>query len=229
MSISRRVIRSSRIAVFVLLALSTASRAAAQICLDVTVRFTESKPPHDLVQSMKDETSSIWNTYGVGFQWANGTTVSCASVHGSLNVVVDHQRRRSEIPVGAMLGRTMVPLAAIEHAPIYIDRGAIERLLASLNVEEVGHLVGHPVAGLEDVGRALGRVLAHEIGHVILGAREHQQRGLMRPTFRPRDLIGPWRELYTLSDAEVTRLRQRAVDLRASSSAHEKSPEWLSR
>ena len=39
------------------------------------------------------------------------------------------------------------------------------------------------------LGRGLGRVVAHEIGHWLMG-RGHTQRGLMRPSFDVHDLVG---------------------------------------
>ena len=38
------------------------------------------------------------------------------------------------------------------------------------------------------LGRGLGRVVAHEIGHWLMG-RDHAHEGLMRPTFGVRDLV----------------------------------------
>jgi hypothetical protein len=36
--------------------------------------------------------------------------------------------------------------------------------------------------------QALGRALAHELGHFLLARRAHSARGLMRPSLRPEDL-----------------------------------------
>jgi hypothetical protein len=57
------------------------------------------------------------------------------------------------------------------------------------------------------VGRALGRVLAHEIGHYVLSNRQHTQMGLMRPTQRSDELGAPSRAGFRLSAAEAARLR----------------------
>lgn len=40
----------------------------------------------------------------------------------------------------------------------------------------------------ELLGRALGRVVAHEIYHMVLRTREHSSSGASRPCFRPSDL-----------------------------------------
>jgi hypothetical protein len=56
------------------------------------------------------------------------------------------------------------------------------------------------------VGRALGRALAHEIGHFLLRSRGHKVAGLMRATYVAADLVGPERHGFVLSADEVTRL-----------------------
>ena len=44
------------------------------------------------------------------------------------------------------------------------------------------------------MGRALGRVLGHEIGHFLLGSRDHTAKGLMRSEQILTDLVSPdWR------------------------------------
>src|SRR5207247_6566944 len=43
------------------------------------------------------------------------------------------------------------------------------------------------------LGRGLGRVIAHEIGHYLLGSRSHSAAGLMRAVQRIDELFGPGR------------------------------------
>ena len=54
------------------------------------------------------------------------------------------------------------------------------------------------------LGRALGRVAAHEIHHVLTGSGAHDQEGLMKRSFDRRDLCGS--EL-SFSGTSVRRLR----------------------
>src|SRR5262249_59808629 len=55
------------------------------------------------------------------------------------------------------------------------------------------------------LGRALGRALAHEIGHFLLDTREHSTHGLMRAEFTPLDLLEEaTRPLYRLAPAPAT-------------------------
>ena len=50
------------------------------------------------------------------------------------------------------------------------------------------------------VGRAIGRVIAHEIGHVLLRTTGHAPHGLMRAVQRADELVDPARTRYRLPD-----------------------------
>jgi hypothetical protein len=201
---------SGRIATGALLALFMSGQAFAEICIDMNLRLDERRKPAALVESMKNEATSIWEPYGVRFQWDATTSLAqCAWTHASFEVLLDYPHRRPTRSSKTILGSTHLALRAIDHVPIRIDREATEDLLGSMHVEQYARLLGRSSFGPTDVGRALGRVLAHEVGHVLLAARDHQPRGLMRPTFVAQDLLNPQRGLYTLSPAEVIRLRQR--------------------
>jgi hypothetical protein len=57
------------------------------------------------------------------------------------------------------------------------------------------------------LGRALGRALAHEIGHYLLRSRAHSEHGLMRGQQLSCDLLLADRRGFGLSNAEIIRLR----------------------
>jgi hypothetical protein len=59
------------------------------------------------------------------------------------------------------------------------------------------------------VGRAVGRVLAHEIGHYILATRTHGTAGLMRSSQRSDELVAPSRAGFKLSALEAARILAR--------------------
>ena len=218
MSTVRLVFVSGRVARVALLALFMSGQASAEICVDMKLRLDEGEPDTSLVESMKKEAGSIWESYGVWLQWpATPSLARCNWTHASFDVLLDQHPRPAK-SLNRTLGSTHLALRAIDHVPIYIDLEATEELLGSVSVGQLARLLGRSSFGPEDVGRALGRVLAHEVGHVLLAVRDHQPRGLMRPTFVAEDLLEPQRRFYTLSPSEVTRLRQRerALNLRAS-------------
>jgi len=55
------------------------------------------------------------------------------------------------------------------------------------------------------MGRALGRVLVHELVHMLTGSAQHAREGVTRRALSGRDLIA---DSLPLSPADVTRLRQ---------------------
>jgi hypothetical protein len=56
------------------------------------------------------------------------------------------------------------------------------------------------------VGRVLGRVLAHEIGHFILRMPRHTAAGLMRPLQFADELVAPSRRAFALTGVDTSRL-----------------------
>jgi len=205
-----------RTAAMALCALSIAGEAAAQICIQVDLRFAGVAPSPVTVQSMQNEAAKIWKHYGVQIQWPSRPgDVHCPLVRGSFDVLVEYQpssaRRTSAPPV---LGRTHLVPERIDCVGIYVDYDETLSLIESVGQYQLIILAGHPDIGPIDIGRALGRVHAHEIGHVVLGASRHQPFGLMRRSFAPAELVTLQRWAYTLSKKEVERLGLRERELR---------------
>jgi hypothetical protein len=63
------------------------------------------------------------------------------------------------------------------------------------------------------VGRALGRVLAHEIGHYLLASRVHTSAGLMRAAFDGDELVRPGRAGFGVAARDLPRLHARLAGL----------------
>ena len=55
--------------------------------------------------------------------------------------------------------------------------------------------------------RALGRVLAHELGHLLLRLNGHRDRGLMRSVFSHRSLITRGRGAFRLAEEDLQAIR----------------------
>jgi hypothetical protein len=60
----------------------------------------------------------------------------------------------------------------------------------------------------ELLARALGRAVAHELGHVLLGERGHRDRGIMKFSLSRQDLIGRRRGFSEEELARLAELRQ---------------------
>ena len=196
-------------------ALLIAGEAAAGVCLEAGVTFVGRDPSPVTVASMQSEASAIWQRYGVQIRWpASRHQVQCLRVHGTFDVLVEYQPSLVENASGSsVLGSTHLAPAAIDRVGIFVDYDETQQLLELLSASRLIPLVGHPDIGPADIGRALGRVLAHEIGHVLLAASGHQSWGLMRRSFAPDDLAMRQRWAYTLSKKEVERLASREREL----------------
>jgi hypothetical protein len=196
-------------------ALLIAGEAAAGICLEADLTFAAREPSPVTVQSMQSEASAIWQRYGVQIQWpASRRDAQCARVHGTFDVHIEYRASSLEnASWSSVLGSTHLAPAAIDHVGIFVDYDETQHLLESLSASRLIPLAGHPDIGPVDIGRALGRVLAHEIGHVLLDAPRHQPWGLMRRVFAADDLAARQRWTYTLSKKEVERLASREREL----------------
>lgn len=183
-----------------------ATSAHAGICVDVDLHFAGPAPSQDLSAMLEQEATAIWSPYDVDLRWGSPR---CAVEDASFDVLIEDQHLRASLE-RPVLGSTRVELSSIDRVPIRIDAGATERTLESLTIGELSTLVGRSQVGPEEMGRAFGRILAHEIGHVLLGLPSHQHQGLMRPTFQAADMVRPPRWQYTLSPLEIARLHHRS-------------------
>jgi hypothetical protein len=92
----------------------------------------------------------------------------------------------------------------------HIDVAAGTGALATLYVDRIAAMAG---ASSLDTGTLLGRVMAHEIGHLLLGTNAHQPEGIMRATWSPSLLQRRFPRDWQFSVDEVERL-DRNLNLR---------------
>jgi hypothetical protein len=52
------------------------------------------------------------------------------------------------------------------------------------------------------LGRAMGRALAHELGHYLLASKVHTQRGLMKPIMTAFELFMPDASAFRIDPAQ---------------------------
>jgi hypothetical protein len=160
-----------------------------------------------MVDSLEDETASLWRPYGVQIEWADGRDSEQQTQAFAVEVLLERSLLSAWPPV---LGSAHVTLDT-PLKPIRVSIDATEQALATRPLNASSARVVHD----GELARALGRVLAHELGHVLLAAPNHTPTGLMRRSFAPNDLATPDRVLFHLTSNDVGRLRSRVRMLSA--------------
>jgi hypothetical protein len=163
---------------------------------------------------MLREAAAIWRPAGVA--------IVAAPPLGGTAVAV-----RVQLAAGPTSGRLGSIVFGPDHRPepavsVHVD--AIARMIDSASV--AGRpLARWPAAAVDAVaGRALGRVLAHEIGHFLLALRTHRPTGLMRPGFDAVLLTHPDRAPFALTGDELAQLRARLAELAATETIAANAP-----
>ncbi len=88
---------------------------------------------------------------------------------------------------------------------IRVSLDAARRLVAGIRVGGRS-VAAWPALGETLLGRALGRSVAHEVGHYLLASSQHTDDGLMRPILVPDDLLTFRVSDYALAPADVRAL-----------------------
>lgn len=165
------------------------------------------------------EANAIWRQHGV---LVVQLPRDPSSVDVRLDVTVKSGNGPARAwPPGGVGGTAGRPLGVIA-----LDKDGLPTGAISLDLDVIATVIKPMQRGGWDLGewpaflqlvtaRALGRVLAHEIGHYVLALPAHARRGLMRPEFAGRELVAPGRRAFALSEELLPRLRARLAQLRS--------------
>ena len=174
--------------------MSTDCRPFSSGALPLHVVNQAAASPQTLRSAML-ETSAIWVSAGLHLTWTLAPAAVDLADNPTVFIVIQREldrppTKRADPSEGAtmpLLGQ--VPFG--EHGPGNLIQVSFEAI-ASLVMRS--SYLNKPVATFPDflqqvlVGRALGRVVAHEIGHWLVG-RGHMHEGLMKPALGDRDLV----------------------------------------
>ena len=167
------------------------------------------------------EADAIWHPAGVSLIWNRAVIRQPASVH----VVIGTARGTNTGDADPALG-WIVFEAGQPQPEIYVSYvNAVTLLARSAGV--VGLSQAMPILQRETyLGRALGRALAHELGHYLLAAATHTPRGLMKARPTAYELFSPSRGAFAVTAAERDRAQSRLnVELMAAGSGGSSRPE----
>jgi hypothetical protein len=174
------------------LAAALAGASLPPVHVALTFGMPSTIPPAIATAAVR-EAAAIWSEHRVVVDLA----LPCASEPDEA-IVLTIQRGYGQGPTAA---NAKVALGAIAFAkdgtPYSFVTVFFDRLLRSIKNERLGDVAQErwpPDLRERVIGRALGRVIAHEIGHYLLGTRAHSSSGLMRS-------VQPFAELFALGNA----------------------------
>ena len=162
-----------------------------------------------LVTRLLDEASAIWRPGGLQIVWRR---VAPEVLPYSSREAGPSQASTLRVDIGddpGLARDARTPLGWIvfdsEHEPrpaIYLSHANAKELMA-LARPVVGIMEQMPPAQREVLlARALGRALAHELGHFLLKSKLHTPRGLLKAWHTAAELFTPERAGFTIDAAQ---------------------------
>ena len=173
---------------------------AAPVCVRLTTIDHLSGPALGTVQ---EEATRIWIRHGIDLTWKQPVPATCTTI---VSIVFD-ERELLKLAGGmrdAALARTVF---AGRSQTIYVSVLRAFEMLSQMNQRH--RVLSSGGARDFNGGTLLGRVVAHELGHVLLTTTDHSKKGLMRPVFGLQDVLSTDEETTALSAIETTRLAMR--------------------
>jgi hypothetical protein len=153
---------------------------------------------------LRQDAVAIWRSSGVTIVWVSERSGTESASGGAPDLIAillragDGDRPARRAALASLDFLDGVPDRRIR---VFVDRA--QRLLASARSAD-------GVAGLADsdiaLGRVLGRVLAHEVGHYVLATTRHTPSGLMQATHAINMLARPDRRPFRLDGVSRARI-----------------------
>jgi hypothetical protein len=157
--------------------------------------------PRDVTDSLVNricaETEAIWAPAGFAFEWKRDASKNEAH---RLVIEVTIDDRRAPAGRDGALGWLTFTGDGPDHF-IHLSRASAESLLRGTPGLNDATLASHEAL----MGRALGRALAHELGHYILRTKLHTPRGLMRKVWTGGQTFALSRNGFELTPQELAR------------------------
>lgn len=173
------------------------------------------------VARMLAETDDVWRSNGFTFVWQRGPAEVApygrAGDDGryrpsTLRVTIDNERGERTRDALTTLGWILFDRPGEPDQQIHISYVNAESLLeASTTV--VGNVGIMPTVQRElYVARAMGRALAHELGHYLLASKAHTPRGLMQTGRSAAELFGRQRIRFELDATQKQQAISRVTE-----------------
>jgi peptidoglycan/xylan/chitin deacetylase (PgdA/CDA1 family) len=173
---------------------------------------------HDMSNTIaKDalrEASAIWKLGGVTLDWHASSEPPGCGGRSTVNVTFDDAPGSVAGP-DVPLGWVTLDASGVPEGTIFLSRKNALRLVDTINEYRE-----RPLKFKERlVARALGRALAHELGHYLTGSKEHSVSGLMKGRRLAHEFFSPACVGFNV-DGDDRRLAARMVALAAANQCH---------
>lgn len=192
----------------------TVARADEPPSFDLAIRLEidRSIAARLTVHRIQSEAAAIWEPYRVHLVWIDVNSAAPPEALSLDAMLVQELHWRERLEWSTVLGRAFVSPDAPNWRPIRISFEATQGVMALRTSRRARFMQS---TRDPDVERALGRVLAHEIGHVLLAVPNHDPEGLMRAHFSPDELAAEDPSPFCLTPNDVGRLGDRIRVLRS--------------
>lgn len=149
------------------------------------------------------EAARIWAPYGVLLDATEGA--GCTPPQAALQVVFDPEPAADEEE--GSLGVLRFGSDGVPASLTTVHYDAVSRLVSSQPVMGVDPSHWPVRLHNELLARALGRTLAHEVGHFLLRWPHHTEAGLMQREYRASTLVDPDPTAFALTAVDRARLQ----------------------
>jgi hypothetical protein len=183
--------------------------------------------PHiaqSLVTHVLAEASDVWRAAGVVFVWTAGAEEAAPYGRSGdvgryqpsvLRVSIDYERGDVKPDALTVLGWIRFERPDEPDQVIHVSYANAESLLEKSELV-VGTLSTMPALQREQyLSRAMGRALAHELGHYLLASKAHTTHGLMQTGRSASELFGRQRVHFDIDTAQkqtaLSRLMQQTM------------------
>jgi hypothetical protein len=163
------------------------------------------------------EATALWSRYAVAIVPA-GDESDPAAIR--LSVVFDRWSAGgpsprpgfADSPWAGALGAVVFDRDAQPRSVITVFMDAVLILVERARVFGTAERAWPPLLRQRVIGRMLGRVIAHEVGHYLFRSEQHTRDGLMRARFRSDDLAAESRTGFALTHADAARVASLDTD-----------------
>ena len=197
--------RAESFLLLLLLAVEAPAFAAPPLNSTVVVRvFNYAGVPDEQLAEGRRTAADVFTRVGIAIRWID-CRVPLGETGAACNEPLDVGRElmlrlvdavspeRRDLARGLALGTSM------------LDRENREGVLMTVDLRPM-HRIGRETATA--VETLLGRAIAHEIGHLLLGTAEHTREGLMRALWSRDELRGIKPAHWQFSPSEGAQMRQ---------------------